>query len=113
MTRSAVLIVDDSPFRNGLAAELRTAGFVTAQASGPSEAHGYLRNLRFDVVLVDLDRDAAGAARFLDEVGRRQPGALRLTTTAEVRGGVGLPLLRKPFGVDVLLEHARPSRSPS
>jgi DNA-binding NtrC family response regulator len=103
MRRTAVLIVDDSSSREGLVSQLKRAGFVTALVSRLSEAEGYLRNLRFDMVLVDIDRDTREASRLLDEVAREQPSTVRITTTASGHRGIGLPHLRKPFALDVLL----------
>ncbi len=103
---TAVLIIDPSPDRDELAARLKAAGMVAAQVADPDDAFIYLRNLIFDVVVVDLDRDPARARRVLDEVGHRQPGAVRVATTGAGSHGYGFPLLRKPFSVDALLSCA-------
>jgi len=99
----AVLIVDGSPFRAQLAARLRAVGVVTAQASCPEKARVYLRHLRFDLVLVDLDDDAVRARRLLDEVRRAQPGARRVGITLRDTRLAGTETLRRPFGVEALL----------
>lgn len=99
----AVLIVDGSPFRTQLADRLRAAGVVTAEASCPEKARLYLRHLRFDAVLVDVDGEAAPVRRFIDEVRRAQPGAQRIGVTGRGAHLPGLQTLRKPFGVEALL----------
>ncbi len=103
---TAVLIIDPSPDRDDLATRLKAAGVVAAPVADPDDAHIYLRNLIFDMVVVDLDRDPARARRVLDEVGRRQPGAVRVTTSGAGSHGYGFPMLRKPFTVDALLSCA-------
>ncbi len=104
---TSVLIIDPSPDRDDLAMRLKAAGMVAAPVADPDDAHIYLRNLIFDVVVVDLERDPARARRVLDEVGRRQPRAVRVTTSGAGSSGYGFPLLRKPFTVDALLSCAR------
>ena len=99
----AVLIADGSPFRAQLAARLRAAGVVTAEASGSEKARVYLRHLRFDAVLVDVDGEAAPVRRLLDEVRRAQPGAQRVGITVRDSRLPGLRTLRKPFGIEALL----------
>ncbi|HEU4385252.1 MAG TPA: hypothetical protein VFR85_17340 [Anaeromyxobacteraceae bacterium] len=99
----AVLIVDDSPFRGQLARRLRAAGVVTAEASGPEKARLYLRHLRFDAVLVDLDGEPAPVRRLLDEIRRAQPGARPIGITQRGAQLAGLRTLRKPFGVEAIL----------
>jgi len=100
---TAVLIIDPSPDRDELATRLKAAGMVAAQVSDPDDAHVYLRNLIFDLVVVDLDENPGRARRVLDEVGRRQPGAVRVATTGVGSRGIGVPVLRKPFSLDALL----------
>lgn len=102
----AVLVVDGTPFRGQLVARLRSAGVVAAQASCPEQARTYLRNLRFDVVLVDVDDDAGRARRFLDEVRRAQPGARRVGISQHGAQLAGLDMLCKPFGVEALFGRA-------
>ena len=103
---TAVLIIDPSPDRDELAARLKAAGMVAAQVADPDDAHVYLRNLIFDLVVVDLDGDPERARRVLDEVGRHQPRAVRVATTGAGSHGYGFPLLRKPFTLDALLSCA-------
>jgi DNA-binding NtrC family response regulator len=103
---TAVLVVDFSSYREDIMARLREAGVIAACADASAKARVYIRNLRFDLVLVDLDEDEAGAKRLLEEVGRWQPGAVRLTSTRNGASVRGFPLLRKPFGVDDLLRYA-------
>jgi len=98
-----VLIVDGSPFRGELAARLRAAGVVTAQASSPEKARLYLRHLRFDLVLVDVDDDEVRARRLLEEVRRAQPGARRVGVSQRGARLASLDTLRKPFGIEALL----------
>ncbi|HEY6105655.1 MAG TPA: hypothetical protein VIV59_06715 [Anaeromyxobacteraceae bacterium] len=102
-TPYAVLIVDGSPFRARLAVRLRAAGVVTAEAPGPEKARLYLRHLRFDAILVDVDGDPAPVRRLMDEVRRVQPGAQCIGITQRGAHLDGLPTLRKPFGIEALL----------
>ena len=103
---TAVLIVDPTSFRDDLLARLRRAGVIAASADAAAKARVYIRNLRFDLVLVDLDEDQAAAKRLLEEVGRWQPGTVRLTSTRNGASVRGFPLLRKPFAVEDLLRYA-------
>ena len=105
-TRTAVLVVDPSSYGEDIIARLREAGVIAACAEASEKARVYIRNLRFDLVLVDLDEDQAAARRLLEEVGRWQPGAVRLACTRTGASVRGFPLLRKPFGVEDLLRYA-------
>ncbi len=99
----AVLIVDGSLSGAQAASRLRAAGLVTAEAASPEKARLYLRHLRFDAVLVDVDGDLAPVRRLLDEVRLAQPGAQRLGVTVRGAHLAGLRILRKPFAVEALL----------
>ncbi len=101
--QTAVLIVDGSPFSGELASRLKAAGVVAALAREPGAAERYLRNLRFDVVLVDVDADLEAAQRLLAEVARCQPAARRIATGCDGVRAPGLPFLRKPFELDAIL----------
>ena len=104
--RGAMLIVDSSPAGVEIVSELRNAGFVIVQAAEFDCAREYLRHLRFDLVLVDLDEDLAGARGLLNEVARSQPNALCLTTAKNRTAGLGLPIIHKPFSLGVMLQYA-------
>ncbi len=103
---TAVLVVDPTSFCDELLARLRQAGVIAASAGAAEKARVYIRTLRFDLVLVDLDGDHAAAKRLLEDVGRWQPGAIRLTSTRNGASVQGFPLLRKPFDVEDLLRFA-------
>ena len=115
MTAPRVLVVDDEPtLRSVVAQYLELEGYETVEAADGAEALERLRNVRPDLIVLDLMMPRLDGRAFLERL--RQLEELSQTPVLVVTAGgsphavVGFPnvraLVQKPFDFDRLLWHA-------
>lgn len=114
-TRPILVVEDDPGFRAGLRDVLEAHGFAVAYAADAVEAREALRDLRPDLVLLDLRLPGGSGDELLREIRAANAGAAVLLMTgyaAEYRTEVAqslregaLACLEKPFALSDMLRH--------
>jgi DNA-binding NtrC family response regulator len=109
--RRALLVEDFEELRTLLVVGLRRAGFHVDSAASLAEAAG-MSPERYDVLITDLSLGDAFGTELLDLVRARDPaGSCRFLLMTG--GGLGpqpppgVPVLVKPFRIDVLVDAVR------
>ncbi len=114
--RRSILLVDDNvPLRSTLADVLEDEGVDTSQAGRGDEAIGLIRQVRFDLLVLDLNLPDMTGVGLYNAVHEELPGVGCIFMTAEatevlIEQALRLKpfdLLRKPFKVGLFRELVR------
>ena len=115
-TQRSVLLVDDNAgLREGLATVLEDEGIETKQAERGEEAIRLVREIRFDLVVLDLNLPDMTGVRVYSSVSLEVPSSRCIFMTAEASEELieealrldPLRLLRKPFEVQLFRDLVR------
>lgn len=115
--RNVLLVDDNIPFRSTLATVLEDVGVETTQAGRGDEAIGLIRQVRFDLLVLDLNLPDMTGVKVYSTASEELPQVGCIFMTAEASEELidmalrlnPLRLLKKPFEVAVfrdLVRHA-------
>lgn len=109
LQRNVLLVDDNVPFRSTLATVLEDVGVETTQAGRGDEAIGLIRQVRFDLLVLDLNLPDMTGVKVYSTANEELPQVGCIFMTAEASEELidtalrlnPLRLLRKPFEVAV------------
>ena len=102
-----ILVIDDEPEIQEVMGELLTeVGYDVQTASSPEEALQAVAQHVYDLVISDLRLPGYSGVKLLEEIVRQRPDLANriVLVTGELNAAPGpLPIIHKPFDVDVVL----------
>lgn len=115
LQRSVLLVDDNAGLRQGLASVLRDEGIETREAERGEEAIRLVREVRFDLLVLDLNLPDMTGVRVYSSVSEEVPSSHCIFMTAEASEELieealrldPLRLLRKPFEVQLFRDLVR------
>ena len=115
LQRSVLVVDDNAGLRQGLAAVLRDEGIETREAERGDEAIRLVREVRFDLLVLDLNLPDMTGVRVYTTVSEEVPSRRLIFMTAEASEELidealrldPLRLLRKPFEVQLFRDLVR------
>lgn len=115
LQRSVLLVDDNVGLRQGLATVLRDEGIETREAERGEEAIRLVREVRFDLLVLDLNLPDMTGVRVYSSVSEEVPSSQCIFMTAEASEELieealrldPLRLLRKPFEVQLFRDLVR------
>jgi DNA-binding NtrC family response regulator len=112
-----ILVIDDAEcIRDSCCQVLTKAGYQVETAINGEVGLAKAREIRLDIVLVDLDMPGASGLEVMDRLNEISPGIIKIVVTGNttidleeeiVRKGRALSYLAKPFSPDQLKQIVR------
>lgn len=115
LQRNVLLVDDNVPFRSALAGVLEDEGVETGEAGRGDEAVALVKQVRFDLLVLDLNLPDMTGVVLYSVLTRELPGVGCIFMTAEASEALiekamslnPLRLLRKPFEVNLFRDLVR------
>ena len=107
-SRTVLIIEDDDAVRNALREALVAEDYQAISVGNLQSARRAIREVDFDVVLLDLLLAGSSGIELLEELSDRASAPPVLVVSALLTAGAtakeyGVPVLAKPFGLDELI----------
>jgi DNA-binding NtrC family response regulator len=102
-----ILVVDDEPEIQEIMGELlKEVGYDVETASSPEQALAAVARHPYDLVISDLRLPGCSGIKLAEEIVRQRPDLAKriVLVTGELNAAPGwLPIIHKPFDLDVIL----------